>query len=110
MREGGMMGEFEIYSNTDKISEADIIQLFNQVNLHNYPIKKLCLIIHPSKEQDLLDILQPYSLKEKTEKVSYHIKEIFGMTVYKDEKCPPNKIHILPEPEYRNMKKTLLWI
>jgi len=90
-----------------KITETDILDIKSKLS-KLYPLQKLCLVIHPSKEQDLLDILQPYSLKEKTEKVSYHIKEIFGMTVYKDKDCNPNFFHIIPELQYQNLRKTLL--
>ena len=68
----------------------------------------MCLIIHPSKEQDLLDILNPYTPKQKFEKTTYHIKELFGMHIYKDEYCPPNKIYILPELEYKKLKPEAL--
>jgi len=87
-----------------KISEADILHLYNEVNLRTYPTQKLCLIIHPSREQDLLDILHSYCSKP----IFTSLSTIFDMPVYKDEKCPPNKIHILPKLEYLNMEKTLL--
>ena len=89
-----------------KISEADILHLYNEVNLRTYPTQKLCLIIHPSREQDLTAICNAYIPKSQTQ--TQAISTIFSMTVYKDEFCPINKIHILPELEYLNMEKTLL--
>ena len=101
------MIEYKLTSNDMKISEADIVSLLNQLNLHyNLNPPKMCLIIHPSREKDLTAIFNTYIPKSQTQVLA--VSTIFSMNVYKDEFCPIDKIHMLPELEYQNLRKTLL--
>ena len=96
--------EHELKNNNSKILEADILHIRDRLIEETAEPTSFCLIIHPSREQDLLDILHSYCSKP----IFTSLSTIFDMPVYKDEKCPPNKIHILPKLEYLNMEKTLL--
>ena len=80
-----------------KISEADILELFNQVTLRStYPKQKLCLIIHPSRTQDIKDIMRSY----RKDSGETHIATIYGMKVYPQSNCPINYMYIIPEFEF----------
>jgi len=101
----------------NKISEADIINLRDLFIKNSGISDNLCLIIHPSREQEIIDIInsQTHVLPIwETDPIAKAIVKplqiitFYGMRVYKDEFCPPNKIHILPDPEYQKLRKELL--
>ena len=91
-----------------KITETDILDIKSKLS-KLYPLQKLCLVIHPSKEQELIDIIDPQKLSPRIYKNKpIGINSIFGMNVYKDKDCNPNFFHIIPELQYQNLRKTLL--
>jgi len=100
----------------NKITETDILDIKSKLS-KLYPLQKLCLVIHPSKEQEIIDImnshlhvLPPWETDPIAKAIvkPKRIISFLGMRIYKDEFCPIDKIHILPELEYQNMRKTLL--
>jgi len=89
---------FQTFSNPikNKITEEDIINLKNAYIFNSGISKNLCLIIHPSRTQDIKDIMRSH----RKDLGEMHIATIYGMKVYPQSNCPINYMYIIPEFEF----------
>jgi len=79
-----------------KITETEILEAKMRYTEYAGTSENLCLIIHPSRTQDIKDIMRSY----RKDSGETHIATIYGMKVYPQSNCPINYMYIIPEFEF----------